>query len=173
MPGVLYARRRSVYKSLRADVYDEERDARTWHRSAPVVAHPPCRGWGRLRRLSKHTADELALGLHAVAQVRRCGGVLEHPAWSGLWEAASLPRPGAGHDEHGGWTLPVDQSWFGHRAPKATWLYIVGVEPGALPPVPFHLGVATGRVEAMGRPEREATPREFALWLLDVARSAA
>ena len=170
-PAVLYARRTSVYKTMCADVYDEERDARSFHRSCPVVAHPPCRGWGRLRGMSCHTPEELDLGRHAVRTVQRCGGVLEHPAHSRLWPACGLPDPGAGPDDHGGWTLPVDQSWWGHRAPKATWLYIVGVSADDLPPIPFHLGTAAGRVEAMGRAEREATPPAFARWLLELARS--
>jgi len=172
-PGVLYARRTSVYKALNADVYDEDRDARSYHRSAPVVAHPPCRGWGRLRGQAKVRPGELALALHAVAVVRRCGGVLEHPACSSLWKAAALPFPGEGCDEFAGWTYCVDQSWFGHRAPKRTWLYIVGVSAADLPNVPFELGLASGRVEMMGVAERERTPEPFARWLLEVARCAA
>lgn len=170
MPAVLYARRNSVYKSLRCDVYDAERDARTYHRSAPVVAHPPCRAWGRLYTFAKPRHDERDLALHAVRTVRRCGGVLEHPAFSTLWDVAGLPLPGHATDAHGGYTIAVDQSWWGHRAPKRTWLYIVGVPGRELPTIPFHLGTAAGRVEDMGRAERERTPPAFAAWLLDVAR---
>lgn len=172
-PAVLYARRTSVYHDLASDVYDEDRDARTFHRSCPVVAHPPCRAWGRLRGFSKHPASELALGVHAVRTVQRCGGVVEHPAHSLLWSACDLPWPGFPRDVHSGWTLPVDQSWWGHRAPKATWLYIVGVSPDELPAMPFHLGQAEGRIASMGKPEREATPPAFAKWLLELARRAA
>lgn len=192
IPGVLYARRDSVYKSLRADVYDEDRDARTWHRCAPVVAHPPCRGWGRLRKFAKVAAHELELGRHAVACVRRCGGVLEHPESSALWSDMGLPRPGQPKDEHGGWTFPVSQSWFGHRAEKRTWLYIVGVDPGSIPDFPLVLGEAPCVIARSARPdgsrrvkgdrdwrpevsksEREATPIQFAEWLLELARTAA
>lgn len=173
MPAVLFARRTSVYKHLACDVYDEDRDATTYVRSAPVVAHPPCRGWGRLSAFSRHSASELALGVYAVGVVRRCGGVLEHPAFSRLWTECGLPRPGVPPDDHGGWTMPISQSWFGHRAPKPTWLYVVGVPPADMPLVPFQLGLAAHRVEWMGRPEREATPRDLAVWLLDVARRAA
>jgi hypothetical protein len=186
MPAVLYARRTSVYKSLRADVYDEDRDARTYHRSAPVVAHPPCTLWCRLRGLARRPESEKALAFHALSVVRRTGGVLEHPAHSQFWKAADLPRSGAGKDEFGGWTLPVDQRWWGHRAQKPTWLYIVGVEPSDLPTIPFVLGKsnvwcvdnaknlrAHAFIETMGRAEREATPPQFATWLLEVARCAA
>lgn len=167
-PGVavLFARRDSIYKTLGADVFDADRDARCYLGPLPVVAHPPCRAWGRLRHFAKPRPDEKTLALHAVHAVRTWGGVLEHPAQSSLWKAAALPLPGQ-RDEFGGFTYVVDQSWFGHRAPKRTWLYVCGAD--SLPDVPFELGVATGRVELMGLREREATPVAFARWLLDLA----
>ncbi|MWL55341.1 hypothetical protein GQL84_23735, partial [Escherichia coli] len=58
------------------DVFDIERDARTFAGGMPVVAHPPCRAWGRLRKFAKPRPDEKALALFAVAQVRAFGGVL-------------------------------------------------------------------------------------------------
>jgi hypothetical protein len=157
----------------------------------PVVAHPPCRSWGRLRHFAKPRDGERALALFAVDQVRRCGGVLEHPAFSSLWPVAGLPAPGA-RDVFGGWTLPVSQSWFGHKARKDTWFYICGVEPGALPAMPFVLGDGThvivqSRTAADGsrirkghpswRPEvtkaeREHTPPVLCAWLIQVARLA-
>ncbi len=167
--AVLYAREDSVYKSLSAHVYDINRDARNYNGPYPVVAHPPCRAWGRLRHFAKPRPDEKALAFHAVHAVRTFGGVLEHPESSSLWLAAQLPRPGEGRDSFGGFTYVVDQSWFGHRAPKRTWLYIVGASE--LPPVPFHLGLASGRVINMDTKEREATPFAFAEWLLDLATS--
>lgn len=48
--AVLFARQDSTYKALSGvDVYDIDRDARTFQGGMPVVAHPPCRAWGRLR----------------------------------------------------------------------------------------------------------------------------
>lgn len=164
--AVLYTRRDSVYKRLGADVFDIDRDARSYFGPMPVVAHPPCRAWGRLRTFAKPRPDEKTLALHAVHAVRTWGGVLEHPAQSTLWVAAGLPAPGC-RDEFGGLTFVVDQGWFGHRAPKRTWLYVCGAEQ--LPEVPFELGEKSGRIASMGRREREATPVDFALWLLDLA----
>jgi len=164
--AVLYAREDSIYKSLSPHVYDIHRDARHYNGPFPVVAHPPCRGWGRLRHFAKPRPDEKALAYHAVHAVRTWGGVLEHPASSSLWEACELPAPGQ-RDAWGGFTYVVDQAWFGHRAPKRTWLYIVGAD--SLPEVPFELGQRSGRVELMGTREREATPPAFAFWLLDLA----
>ena len=76
---VLFARRDSVYKTMGADVWDADRNALYWRGGNPVVAHPPCRAWGRLRKFAKPQPGELDLARFAVAQVRRYGGVLEHP----------------------------------------------------------------------------------------------
>lgn len=168
--AVLFARVDSAYRSFSGcEVFDVVRDARTFDGSMPVVAHPPCRAWGRLRHLAKPRQGERELGVWAVEMVRRCGGVLEHPVHSTLWNAAGLPRPGT-RDLWGGWTLPVYQGHFGHRAPKATWLYINGVEPASLPPLPFDLVLPAGRVENMGTAEREKTPFELARYLVEIAR---
>lgn len=170
--AVLFARADSIYFELAEHVYDEKRNALTYAGNFPVVAHPPCRGWGRLRHLAKVAPGELDLAFFAVETVRRCGGVLEHPASSTLWAAAGLPAPGAGRDSFGGFTFLVYQSVFGHKAPKATWLYIVGVSPFDLPALPFELGFPPGRIALMGVAERERTPEPFARFLLSVADMA-
>jgi len=171
--AVLFARVDSVYKKLPGcDVFDIDRDARTWQGGVPAVAHPPCRAWGRLKTFAKPRADEKALGLFAFEQVRKFGGVLEHPAYSELFKACGCATPGK-KDEFGGYILPIMQSWFGHRAPKSTWIYVMGCSAGNLPVMPMHLGMAAGRVENMGRREREATPEPLARWLCEVARLCA
>lgn len=179
--AVLFARIDSVYKSLPdCDVWDFERDATRWPGGCPVIAHPPCRAWGRLRHMAKPREGEKGLALWAVEQVRKWGGVLEHPAGSTLWEAAQLPRQNE-RDDFNGYTLWISQWWFGHKADKATWLYIVGVEPADLPSIPYCLGdplfvVSSSRRKAEGkRPEikkseREHTPRALAEWLCEVAK---
>lgn len=169
MVAALFVRRRSHYLALGCDCYDVDRDARTYCGSAPVVAHPPCRSWGRLAHLAKPRVDERELAFFAVDQVRRCGGVLEHPEGSRLWREAGLPRPGSDQlDIFGGFSVAVDQVHFGHRARKRTWLYVVGFE-GALPPVPMPLAAPSVTVEHMGRAERERTPPLFAAWLVGIA----
>ena len=102
--AVLFARRGSIYNRFaQADVFDLGRDALTFGGGCPVIAHPPCRAWGRLRHLSKHAMGELELAHFAVRAVRFNGGVLEHPEASTLWRVAQLPRPGT-VDAVGGWT---------------------------------------------------------------------
>lgn len=177
--AVLFARRDSIYKAMpQCDVYDADRDARTFPGGLPVVAHPPCRAWGRLRHFARPRPDEKALATWAVGQVRTWGGVLEHPRASTLWQVAGLPAPGAGPDEHGGWTLGLNQHWFGHRAEKATLLYICGVSARGIPPLPFRIDEPThvvsttkGKVPKpeISKAEREHTPRAFAEWLCSLA----
>lgn len=185
MVAILFARADSVYKTLPdVDVWDAERDARRWPGGCPVVAHPPCRAWGRLRHMANPRPDEMDLARLSVSLVREFGGVLEHPSGSKLWADQGLPEIGL-IDEYGGWTLPISQNWWGHRAEKKTWLYIVGCEPNNIPTIPLALGaapmvVANGsknhlqRGEIGWRPqiphaEREHTPINLAKWLVSLA----
>ena len=165
--AVLFARADSIYKTLPdCDVYDMERDARTYDGPWPVVAHPPCRAWGRLRAFANPRPDERNLGRLAVSLVREFGGVLEHPAGSTLWAAQKLPRPGE-RDQYGGWTLAAPQKWWGHKAEKDSWFYVVGCEPGDAPDMPYVMGEAAYVVQSRKRTdyrphitkaEREHTP---------------
>ena len=178
--SVLFARADSIYKSLPCcDVWDAARDARNWPGGCPVVAHPPCRAWGRLRHFARPVAGEIECAIWAVEMVRKWGGVLEHPQGSRLW-ISRLPYPGE-IDEFGGWTFPILQFWFGHRCEKSTWLYIVGLKPGELPTIPFVLGEASHVIQSRKRsdyrphvpkPEREHTPRALAEWLVESARKS-
>jgi hypothetical protein len=179
MVAVLFARSDSIYKTLPdCDVWDIERDARRWPGGCPVVAHPPCRAWGRLRTFAKPREGERELALWAVEQVRQWGGVLEHPASSLLWPEAKLPKSGE-RDSFGGWSLWISQWWFGHRADKPTLLYIVGCEPDEVPPIPFKIGEPTHVIQSrkrenyrphVSKAEREHTPQALAEWLCEVAR---
>lgn len=180
--AVLFARADSVYKTLPdCDVYDIDRDARTYDGPWPVVAHPPCRAWGRLRTFANPRPDERNLARLAVALVREFGGVIEHPAGSTLWDHQRLPKPGD-RDPFGGWTLAAPQFWWGHRAEKATWFYIVGCPPADIPSLPLALGDAPCVVQSrkrvdhrphISKAEREHTPPELAAWLVELARRCA
>ena len=180
--AVLFAREDSVYKTISGcDVYDINRDARCYEGALPVVAHPPCRAWASLRFHAKPRPDEKQLAHFAIEQIRKNGGVLEHPQKSTLWPVAGLPEPGQ-RDEYGGFTLVVNQHWWGHRAQKATRLYIVGIEPHDVPAYPIRIdepthtvGLWSGRNKKTARPsiskrEYESTPVEFAKWLVELAR---
>ena len=97
MIAVLFARDDSRYKELDGyDVYDINKDARTFCKKIPVIAHPPCRAWGMLSHMANPREGEKQLAYLALAQVRLNGGILEHPAGSRLWKEAPLPLPGGG-----------------------------------------------------------------------------
>jgi len=177
--AVLFARADSVYKTMpECDVYDIERDARRWRGGSRVIAHPMCRGWGRLRQFSHATEEERQHAVLAVWIVRASGGVLEHPAESTLWEYLGLPLPGRGPDAYGGYTIEIRQCDWGHPAEKLTWLYVVGCAVDDLPPTPPR-GTPTGVIKPRrGVPRtlkivtkywREATPPALARWLVDLA----
>ena len=178
--AALFVRADSVYKAMPGvDCWDISRDARLWTGGMPLVAHPPCRAWGRLRQFAKPREDEKALAPWAVEQVRRWGGVLEHPAHSSLWPTLGLPRPGDTPDKFCGWATGIHQFDFGHRAEKATWLYIVGCAPGEVPDIPVRIGTPTHcvrptrsypRLPSVTKAEREHSPPALAAWLVEVAR---
>ncbi len=134
--AALYVDRNGPYPSRVQHWYDDKRDARSYTDELPIVAHPPCQRWCRLAGLvearwgHKKGADG-GLFEHALATVRRVGGVLEHPAYSDAWAAFGLPRPVTGGEWTPGalayeWTCYVEQWRYGHRAKKATWLYYRG-----------------------------------------------
>lgn len=130
---VLFCQKDSIYKKMGCNCYDQERDALTWMGSEPAIYHPPCRLWSRMRHFSTADDSERYLALWAVNNVRRYGGILEHPASSSLFPFMNLPVPGSS-DEFG-FTIEIDQFNFGHLARKRTWLYICGITPAEV--IPF------------------------------------
>jgi len=195
--AALYVDANGIYPKLLGpeNCWDETRDARLYDGPHPVVAHPPCGPWGRLRHL--YTGGESDCAVRAVAQVRQFGGVLEHPAQSTLWVAGlELPRPGYG-DRFGGYTIETDQVEWGHVCRKRTWIYCVGVPSllngyavSALRPPPYPGRKPThwasgGRTKSSrkGSPapegikiasaqQRRRTPIAFAQYLISLADAA-
>lgn len=179
--AALYIDPRGPYPRMEGvDCWDETRDARLYDGPHPVVAHPPCGAWGRLRKF--HRADDADCGPRAVEQVRAFGGVLEHPADSLLWPECGLPRPDNPDNQYGAFSLEVDQCAWGHVARKRTWLYVVGMTPGAVLPgirtggTPTHWcrkrpgEVVPAGIKMCSKEQRRRTPPAFAAWLVSLAR---
>lgn len=157
------------------DLFAPTRDAREYPGPHPVIAHPPCGPWGRFWWRYKGGEGAKSCGLRAVEQVRRWGGVLEHPAQSQLWTACGLPLPGEPADAFGGYTLEVQQCDWGHPCRKLTWLYVVGVPRDAVPAMPpegtpTHVMVRFVRNNndwpELPKQDRHITPPRFAAWLV-------
>jgi hypothetical protein len=180
MVSILFTRQDSIYKTLGVDCWDIDRNALNWPGGNPVVCHPPCRAWGQLSQFAKPREGERELAVWAIEQVRKYGGVLEHPRASRLWKELCLPL-GKETDEYGGYSLCVNQSWWGHKAQKKTLLYIVGCNRNELPEMPIKLDLVQFIVASsvrkghpkykpeISKKEREATPVDFAKWLIAVA----
>ncbi len=118
-----------------------DRDARDYKGPHAVVAHPPCKRWGRYWYGNPTIATRLLVGDdqgcfdRALWAVDTFGGVLEHPEASHAWTRYGLAKPPktGGWIESGlGWTCCVEQGHYGHRARKATWLYYRGPKPPEL-----------------------------------------
>lgn len=136
--AALFVDEKGIYPEIRGvDVYGKSRDARNYSDSLPVVAHPPCNLWtnfafvnyARWGGAHNKPGNDLGCFMSALANVRRCGGVLEHPASSHAWRKYKLMRP-----ECVGWQRVCDneyvceiwQSAYGCLARKKTWLLYVG-----------------------------------------------
>ena len=124
------------------DAWPQERDARKYDGNLPVVAHSPCQLWGNLAAVNysrwggehNRPGNDAGCFAAAVESVRRCGGVLEHPANSKTFGTHGLTPPvtmGWQRVTCGGWVCEVWQSAYGHRANKKTWLYYYGANPPA------------------------------------------
>lgn len=177
--AVLCVAKNSVYKQIpHCDVYDIDRDARTFPGGMPVVAHPPCRLWSAYcahQAKSENPEAEKALGIWCVVQVNKFGGVVEQPAHSRLWDTCGLPKPGWAVDvRNHGFSIELPQFWFGDPREKSTWLWFNGVLPCDLPRIPFRLKPEGGdrRIWQLmsSKNQRERTPIAFAEWLVQCAK---
>lgn len=174
--AILCCSQNSHYKEIEGvDCFDIDRDVRNFAGGMPVVAHPPCRAWSaRLRHMAKPTPGEMDLGPLCVDWLRKCGGVLEHPAHSHLWQHCGLPRPGK--PTNGDlWSMEVLQTWWGHQGTqKATWLCFSGIHPKQVQiPLQLRMRQGDGRLwETMSKHLRSATCPALAQWLVDAARKS-
>jgi hypothetical protein len=196
MIAALYVQPNGVYSGL-SDVEPwglPDRDARFYAGPWPVVAHPPCSRWCRLAglvqaRWGHRKGEDGGCFAAALRDVRRYGGVLEHPAYSDAWAAFNLPEPvrsgGWSRGFCGGWSAHIEQGRYGHRAKKATWLYAFGVTLSDLRWGSSHQAKSDALVSwcgnhtskfdkrpRIGKAAASRTPEEFRDLLLSMARSA-
>lgn len=202
MIAALFVEAEGCYSGLpNVDPWDLTRDARQYDGPWPVVAHPPCKRWGRYWHGAPNKPHQYRKGADqgcfaaALTAVRNFGGVLEHPKDSLAWEWFGLKRPPAtggwiAADTFCGWTCCVDQGHYGHFANNPTWLYATGFRPQDLrwgkgaqrlhPVAVERYGYAKARrigmMAMIGGKDKErirgATPVEFRDVLISIAMTA-
>jgi hypothetical protein len=179
----------------REHCWGETRDALTYTGAGPVVCHPPCQRWGSYAFLNfsrwggEHNlpGNDGGTFKFALDSVRKCDGVLEHPAFTRAWEAFGLKRPiGIGWVQASpySWVCEVWQSAYGHKARKRTWLYYYSSDKH--PPYDALWGRLDGTHQigqhdqrgkirnkpTLGRKDSIHTPRKFAEYLVCLAHRA-
>lgn len=183
------------------DLWEETRDARRYAGPWPVVAHPPCKRWGRMAAGgtaapgSAIPGDDKGCFAAALGAVRKWGGVLEHPADSLAWKVFHLNRPPRSGgwvvaDWEGGWTCYVEQGHYGHMGRKPTFLYAAHVDlpsliwgrspqrldPAAVARHGYEKARRMGIMASIGGSRktqiREATPPAFRDMLISIAHTA-
>jgi len=169
------------------DPWDAERDALKYKGPWPVVAHPPCARWGYqwFADGSGEPGNDGGIFSFALAAVRSHGGVIEHPAASFAFKRFDLGIPRRGSWQRniwGDWITEIDQSAYGHRARKRTWLLAHGSrapDPVIWDETPFEAYVCKPRaarkdpgldVEIIEMRERELTPARMAEELIRIAK---
>ncbi|MGB0454854.1 MAG: hypothetical protein ACPGJV_14185 [Bacteriovoracaceae bacterium] len=136
MINALFVEKNGIYfKDEEIIPWDEERNAFSCNNGMPAICHPPCKRWGRYWSGGPSVKTRRVLGDDSQAfafclwYVRTFGGVIEHPEASHAFKYYGIKKPPIGGgwvncDEYGGYSCCVYQGHYGHRAPKATWLYL-------------------------------------------------
>ena len=155
MVTILCVDKNSNYKKVEGiNYYDEDRDAFNYVGDGPVIAHPPCAQWSKLRRFATFNSDHLHLAEFCVSKVYENGGILEHPEGSLLFKKYGIPRSQI---------RSVDQSWFGFPARKVTWLWCNGVSLDSFP----IFGFVEKGVQDIHTSMRSRMPLSMCNWLVN------
>lgn len=186
--AVLFADREGIYSQLgNTDLWDIERDARSYKGPHSVVCHPPCHLWTNLAYVNfkryggerNRPGNDGGCFMTALSAIRRFGGVLEHPAFTHAWKAFMLPSPVEERwiKHKGLWVCEVWQSAYGHKARKRTWLaYSEKEKPADMKwerhPGTHQCGWFDRTKPTLGKREASATPRNFAKALIGLAKGA-
>jgi hypothetical protein len=187
--AALFVERDGIYSRISGvDVWDISRNAKYYDGDLPVVCHPPCQLWVnmagvnfcRYRKPHNRPGNDGGSFMAALEAVRRCGGVLEHPAGSFAWSTFGLVAPtieGWWQAKPREWVCEVYQSVYGCKARKKTWLLYVG--SGA--PLELNWAHKAGshqvgwfdrKKPTLGKKDASATPERFARLLVKLARQS-
>lgn len=154
---VLCAQNNSIYKTLPGlEVYDKARDAYNYKgTNLPIIAHPPCAQWSRLKSFAKQDKLEKDLAWYCLDKIHEAGiGILEHPMGSSFWKEANITKG----------LYSIDQHWFGFPARKRTYLYFHGCKPDTLP---LKFDAIKTTVDKLKYTTRSTTTKTLAEWLIN------
>lgn len=105
-------------------LFDRARDTNTFNLACPVIAHPPCAQWSRLRSFAHNIPAEKQLAFFCWDKVNENGGIFEHPSGSSFFKEVHVPRSAL---------ISIDQIRFCHPGRKRTWLFFSKCSPLPLP----------------------------------------
>lgn len=163
------------------------RDARHYDGPYPVVAHPPCSRWGSMAHWNYHPVkrrigDDGGCFECALKNVRKWGGVIEHPAATRAWRRYGLAKPRVHYitprDLSGGFSFFVNQSQYGHLSQKPSWIYVCGYRgdfeedfyvPQGKKRVQYGIGCDHDHIPLPGKFKKK-TPELFADLLVSIAK---
>lgn len=157
--AILCACKDSTYFDIQSDnysldIYTALRPVKLFNDNCPVIAHPPCAQWSRLKNSARIDLVEKQLAYDCWKLVRRNGGILEHP------NGSQFMREFVGYSN----CQRIHQSDFGFAAKKDTLLYLnkVKLQPAQLP-----VELPSSKVCEMSVAQRSRSTLEFNKWLCD------
>ena len=154
MIAILCASEKSNYFKLEGlDIYTASRSAYSFNSDYPVIAHPPCAQWSRLRKFATQNEHQKQLGIFCVQKIFANGGILEQPCGSTLFAAAGV-RP----------NLSIHQTWFGLPVRKRTYLWFYKIKPLA---VPLCFDAPVRKFNNLTTQQRSETTLQLCNWLTE------
>lgn len=143
----------------RFEPYNINNDAMNFNDNRPLIAHPPCRLWSKLKGLSTAPQHERGLAYHALYLVYKNGGILEHPYPSDLWNQTGLLTTKLKKNHI---LLKINQGNFGLEIRKPTLLFINGLTHNQLPDYPFMENPKIyQKIENLKKDKRSETPPQL------------
>lgn len=145
----------NYFKIPGLDLYDKNRNAYNYNSCYPVIAHPPCQQWSKLKAFAVNDKAEKELAYFCFELVNKNGGIMEHPKGSSFFKHVSARQK---------YMSVVWQSWFGFPAKKETLLYVKDCQ---LLPTPLSFDLIEKKVERMSKDKRSLMPLSFCQYLVD------
>lgn len=154
--SILCVDKKSNYKKIPGlDLWDEERNAYNYAGSNPVICHPPCQQWSRMKAFATENKEQKELAIFCWEVVNKNGGILEHPNGSNLFKYVRADKK---------FIYSVNQHWWGFPARKTTLLYVKDVK---LLAYPLNFNAIQKKVNQMNYKSRSIMTLEFCQYLVN------